>query len=318
MYNIYILIDLIIAGICYLAIGSIVAGFVTIVMYRRWIIGFVLLSFGVSTILFFSYGILVEPNTIEVIEQTVDIEDYSGEPFDIVLMSDLHVGRLNNDVRLKKATEKIRSLNNIEAVLILGDMVNISSDNFDDLNPLREISEEINVYAVYGNHDYTNNKKSKDTKTLVPGLNAKLEALGVQILDNESERIVLSDGGDVIVGGISDIWANDYDFDFTKDLSPKETFLMLIHNPDGVMTISNEMENPEVVDLVVSGHTHGGEIRLPFIGAVTFLPIELPRDYDQGLFEYEGIPLFITSGIGSIGARLRIMNPPEIVVLTII
>ena len=72
-----------------------------------------------------------------------------------------------------------------------------------------------------------------------------------------------------------------------------------------------------MVDLVLSGHTHGGEIRLPFIGPVGPMPTVLPREYDKGYKEYKGIPVFITSGVGSTGTRVRLFNPPEIVVLTI-
>lgn len=318
MYNVHILIDLIIAGICYFAVGSIISGIILIISVNRWVLGLSVLIVGISIILFISYGILNEPNSMAVREETIDLEGYTGAPFDIVLMSDLHVGRFNNSIRLENAIDKISSLEQIELVLILGDMVNISSDSFQDLDPLMDISDQTGVYAVYGNHDYTKNTKSKGKKKYVPGLTEKLKTLGVSILENESERVTLSNSEEILIGGIPDIWANDYDFSFAEDISSEETFLMLIHNPDGVMNVSEEMEESKVVDLILSGHTHGGEIRLPLIGPIAQLPIELPRSYDQGIFEYEDIPLFITSGIGSIGARLRIMNPPEIVVLTII
>ena len=85
------------------------------------------------------------------------------------------------------------------------------------------------------------------------------------------------------------------------------------------LTVRPLMVEKANVDLVVTGHTHGGEMRLPVIGPISpiGLPIQLPQEYDQGYHIYNDTPLFITSGLGTVGNRMRSFNPPEIVILTI-
>ena len=75
------------------------------------------------------------------------------------------------------------------------------------------------------------------------------------------------------------------------------------------------IEEKHNIDLVLAGHTHGGQIRLPFIGAVPTLPTAIDDSYDKGLFQFDSFKLFITSGLGEVGPRARLFNPPEIVKL---
>ena len=71
------------------------------------------------------------------------------------------------------------------------------------------------------------------------------------------------------------------------------------------------------IDLVLAGHTHGGQVRLPFFGAVPKIPHRLGNHYDRGLFQFGETKLFITSGLGETGPRARLLVPPEVALLEI-
>ena len=86
-----------------------------------------------------------------------------------------------------------------------------------------------------------------------------------------------------------------------------------MHNPDPA-----DRAEYNGVDLMISGHTHGGQVRLPFIGPSVPLPTTLGQQYDQGFFPYGKMSLFITSGVGESTVRARLFNPPEIVQLEVV
>ena len=85
-----------------------------------------------------------------------------------------------------------------------------------------------------------------------------------------------------------------------------------MHNPDAVSDFTDEK-----VDLVLAAHTHGGQIRLPFLGPIGKIPTKLGQLYDKGFFDINGYKTFITSGLGTSGPRARLFNHPEVVILEV-
>jgi predicted MPP superfamily phosphohydrolase len=91
--------------------------------------------------------------------------------------------------------------------------------------------------------------------------------------------------------------------------------ILLTHNPDLVLELADLGGPP--LDLVMAGHTHGGLVRLPGFGALT-TSTNLGRRYDAGLFDFQGIPLYITAGVGPKIVPVRFLDPPEITLLTLV
>jgi len=91
--------------------------------------------------------------------------------------------------------------------------------------------------------------------------------------------------------------------------------LLLTHNPDLVLELADLGAPPP--DLVLAGHTHGGQVRLPGYGAI-YTSTKLGRRYDAGLFDFQGIPLYITAGVGTSEVPVRLFDPPEIVLITLV
>lgn len=309
--------DVIITGIGLLGAVSFVAAITYFKQNRSHRLRtFLLMLASFTVVTLYAFGMFWFPNQMTVQEQTIDLKDYNGEPFTIILMSDFHVGKYNNSQRLKTAVEKTLDID-AQYVFILGDLINSTDEYFADLNVLEPLANIKWVYAIYGNHDYAPLPGQNEPTKLVEGLREKLDSLNITVLDNSAIWTGDTPENTIIIGGIRDIWAGDHRTDFTQYIQEKDTFILLSHNPDAVLMASEGIPRKGIVDFVLSGHTHGGESRLPLIGPLSPLPTELPDSFDKGLHSYDEIPVYITSGIGSIGTRMRLFNSPEIVVLTI-
>jgi hypothetical protein len=94
--------------------------------------------------------------------------------------------------------------------------------------------------------------------------------------------------------------------------------IVLVHDPDLVQDIADIADIAyRAPDLVMAGHTHGGQVRLPFFGAFT-TSTRLGRRYDRGLFRFEGVPLYITAGTGTSILPIRFFDPPEVTLVTLV
>jgi hypothetical protein len=91
--------------------------------------------------------------------------------------------------------------------------------------------------------------------------------------------------------------------------------VLLVHNPDLVLDLADLRAPPP--DILLAGHTHGGQVRLLGIGAL-FTSTKIGRHYDKGLFDFQGIPLYITAGVGTSTLPVRLFDPPEVTLLTLV
>ena len=180
------------------------------------------------------------------------------------------------------------------------------------------------VYFIYGNHemillDDPQNNAFKNA----------LEKLGVQNINNELVCYQRQEDGDkVYIGGIQDpsTLYKDYRYAFlsnngermeamldavTVGVRNEEFFLLLSHRPEYL-----EMYDQYPVDLVLTGHAHGGQFRLPFVGGVYAPGQGIFPKYTAGLYETDDLEMYVGTGIGNSVIPVRIFNPPEI--LTII
>ncbi len=248
------------------------------------------------------YGSFIEPRTLVVRPQVIDLVDQSESTLIVALVSDIHVGPYKGEVWVQKVVAKIMGLQ-ADIILIPGDFIFSKGIEADMLEPLGQLSAPQGVFAVTGNHDYTENSQQYVIDTL--------KRLGITVLENESINLSVDDK-EVVLAGVSDLWFAGQPQQTMQGLTDEQTVILLTHNPDAVL-----YSGVSVADLVVAAHTHGGQIRLPWIGSIARLPTKLGNNYDKGLFNYEDQQLFITSGVSETGPRARLFNPPEINLLTI-
>ncbi|MCF6276781.1 MAG: metallophosphoesterase [Candidatus Magasanikbacteria bacterium] len=274
-----------------------------------------------SILLFFAlciiYGSFIEPKLLTVNHKIIDIEGIENE-IKIAFIADFQVGPYKQEAHLKKLIGKIEELNP-DLVLIGGDQImndGSSLSEFILLTPLRDLAKKYPTYAVHGNHEYGVGRNTiEEDWVWLPDLseNTKWYAqyLGINYLTNDLEKINIKNENFYLFGGDS-LLANKLDTEVLNERTEEIPTIALIHHPLAVKELANKK-----VDLLLSGHTHGGQLRLPFIGPFGKIEAKIPIKWYQGFSKYKDVRMFITSGTGETGARSRFLNPPEIVLLTI-
>ena len=256
-----------------------------------------MLSWGVMF-----YGSFIEPRMLVVKQEEMVLSQQSTQTLRMVVLSDIHAGPFKKQDWVQRVVDNAMNLEP-DIIVILGDFVVQSADDAQYLTPLSGLAAPYGVYAVTGNHEYHAQAVWEVLKTL--------RTAGIDVIENEIRSIDVN-GKTLHLAGVSDIW---FDGDLKKtltDVQPEQNVILLAHNPDAVL--DPETQN---VDAVFAAHTHGGQIRLPWIGPIARIPTQLGQSYDKGWFTYNGINLFITSGVGESGTRARLFNPPELVQMNV-
>lgn len=246
------------------------------------------------------YGSFIEPRMLTVAGHDVVVGS-GGRTLTVALVSDTHLGQYRHKEWLQKVVARVNALGP-DLVLLAGDIVS-SPRGAEELGPLRDLRSGLGTYAVLGNWDY---------QAGAVDVRRRIESEGVEVLTNESVPLDV-DGIEVRLLGLDDMRFGDPDLDAALAEVPAGTpTVLLVHNPDAA-----PLAESRGIDLVLAGHTHAGQVRLPLIGPVPRLPTRLGRHFDEGLFFFGPTRLFITPGVGESGARSRLFNPPEISFLRI-
>lgn len=247
----------------------------------------------------FVYARYIERYIVIIQERFVEV-GFKGK---IIVFADPHLGVYKSNSILKDTVNKINQQGDIDAVLIPGDFTFYPKDsqNLEDLfSPLNDINYP--VYAVLGNHD-----SEQPGPPLQKELEIALEKNGVIFLHNEFEKIPNTQ---ITILGLGDHWAQEDDISKINQFTQDDNVIVLTHNPDTTSQYKNA-----IADLTVCGHTHGGQIRIPFLYKKV---IPTKGDFDRGIYNLEdNKKLFITSGIGETGLPLRFLNPPVLDVLNL-
>lgn len=223
--------------------------------------------------------------------------------FKIVQLTDLHYGKLMPKVFIEQIIDKANSLEG-DLIVCTGDYVlsgkNVSRQIETVWSSLNKLRAEFGVYSVLGNHDHNAN------------FNKSLECLNNSGQNIRHKAISLEKSGERIwIGGAGDLWEDDIGVDKAfKKVPNNECKILLAHNPDTADSKFNTR-----VDLMISGHTHGGQVNLPFIGA-PFLPVK-NKKYSSGFIRSKYTNIFISRGIGWAVIPVRFNCHPEIAMLTL-
>ena len=255
------------------------------------------------------YANQIETRRLRVHEETLTLTNWSAnlDNFKIVAVSDIHGGSQSVDgARIRTLVETINR-QNPDLIVLLGDYVSQTRGRSSDLKmPSAEIAESLKglqakygVYAIIGNHDWWYNEAK---------ITGEFEAAGITILDNETKQISVG-GETVTLWGIEDFWKKRrVPLEPFDQIAEKKNIIALTHNPD-----SFDQTPPEVA-LMLAGHTHGGQVRIPFYGAP--ITVSQRKYYTDHLVENDH-DVYITSGFGTTGPPFRFLTPPEIAVLTL-
>lgn len=262
------------------------------------------LIFIILIITFFLWMTQIEPKLLLVKNVDLSIPNWSHKLNNttIAVISDLHIGSKN--VNLKKLQEIVKKTNSQQPdlIFILGDydtyLISKSRIQPKEIsNALSGLQAKYGVISILGNHDISHLE-------IVKSILAKTK---IQLLEDEKVTIKINNENLNIIG-TRDLWYYPNQSTALKLVkNSKSPIILLSHNPDLYDKV------PQNVSLILSGHTHGGEVRFPFIGA-PFVPSEFDQRFIKGHVVENNKHIYITSGIGSL-TRFRFGNIPEIAVL---
>jgi predicted MPP superfamily phosphohydrolase len=235
--------------------------------------------------------------------------------FTIAQLSDFHVGPYVKAEDVHRAVEMANKLCP-DLIVLTGDYVSESAQHSAACaGELAALKAEHGVHAILGNHDFW---------TDADAVAASLRQAGLDVLRNEHRRLKVGgadpslrlrsgqatgSGHSLWLAGIEDVWSGKPDLEAALDGVPqKATTVLLVHEPDFADQITRHN-----VSLQLSGHSHGGQVRLPFVGA-PILPY-LARRYPYGLRRVGEMWLYTNRGIGLIAPPVRFLCRPEITLL---
>lgn len=265
-----------------------------------------LTTFTLATILVGSYlyARYIEPNLLMVNREKLE-SSYLQSPLKIVFFGDTHLGEFNDNDQLDRIVAKINA-ENPDLVIFTGDLIGSSGDFTADPEAIAQSLGQIQAtyakVAVIGNHEYA----------LLDQYNYEdlMEAGGFTVLVDDWLDITELN---VRLLGLDDVYRGNPDTTLTDEALDGSYNILITHEPDIVDKMASDQ-----VQLVLAGHTHGGQISLPYL-TEKILPAN-GKKYVKGLFSIgsEGqTKLFVTKGTGMTKLPFRFMNVPEIVAIEV-
>jgi len=266
---------------------------------------------GVAGAVAASYPTLFEPGWLEVTETIVKLQHPRREPLRLVQLTDLHASSPKAMALIDEAIGRALAAKP-DVACITGDFITARADTVaaqQYVQSLRELAKNIPTFAVFGNHDggvWASRRRGFPDTSWVRRV---IEESGIELLHNRFRSIEVR-GEKIAFAGVGDLWADQLDARraFAGATGAPSTIL-LSHNPD-----SKEVLAQAHWDLMLSGHTHGGQVRLPF-WEEGFAPV-VDKRYVSGLKAWEGRQIFVSRGVGNL-AGVRFRCRPEVSVLAV-
>lgn len=255
-------------------------------------------------------GFLIEPNLPKVVRQEISLRRWPErmDGFTVALLSDFHYDPYFSAHPLHAAIGMVNALRP-DLIVLTGDFVSIPlfgsyAAGAAHAEPcarlLRQMRAPHGLWAVMGNHD-----AATDPNRVI----AALQDSGIRVLCNRSVPVE-KDGSRFWLGGLNDVLKQTADIAATLRAIPSgEPTVLLAHEPDYADYVASYP-----VDLQLSGHSHGGQIRIPFLPPL-YLP-KLARKYIAGRYQIRDLALYTNRGLGTVEIPMRLNCPPEITLLT--
>lgn len=255
----------------------------------------------IVVLILFIWSFFIEPNMLKVTEYNLQDRDLKG--LKLVFAGDLHI-KPNQENRLVEIIDKINA-QNPDIILFAGDFA--AGHKKDSTIPfsiyekhLKRLNTKYGAYSVIGNHDYWAGYDN---------VKEMLERVGIKVLANSNESLILKNGKKLYIAGVEDLQTGSSNIKIALEGTESNPTILLTHSPDVFVEVLKDN-----VNLTLAGHVHGGQIRLPFIGAL-IIPSKYGNKYSQGLIEEKGRKMIVTKGIGTSILPLRFNCTPEIVVI---
>ncbi len=250
------------------------------------------------------YARFIEPHLVHINhhQYRLNPDQEFIKPVKVALIADMHVGLFSGHERQLKTIVKKLNDAQPDIVVVAGDWTYEPENRLiQELSVLKEIQAP--VYSVPGNHD-----EQYPGPPIQSLLKAALEQNNVmdiegKIIDFDEFRLI----------GIGDLWAGKANMRFMPDLPQDKPWLILSHNPDTVDMVPELPMRP----LMLAGHTHGGQIELPWITTYIMKKVSI-LGHKKGFYTHEHADVFVTVGTGMVGVPFRFRVPPTIDIIELI
>jgi uncharacterized protein len=274
---------------------------------------FISLAAGAGVAALAADSVLIAPNRPRLVRREISLRRWPAQlnGFTIVLLSDFHYDAYFSVHPLRAAIGMVNALHP-DLIVLTGDFVSLPP--FEKRNEkaalaaepcsllLRQMSAGHGLWAVLGNHDFYT-----DPVRVASALTAQ----GIRVLINQSAAIERN-GARFWLAGVNDVLGDAADLDATlRNVPQNEATILLAHEPD----YADDVAQRPGVDLQLSGHSHGGQVRLPLLPPL-YLP-DLAKKYVSGLYQVGPLTLYTNDGLGTVGLPVRLNCPPEITLLTL-
>ncbi len=247
-------------------------------------------------------AVLIEPRWIKLTKPDIRLKNLppAWDGVRIAHLTDIHLGRL---IGLDYVRQAVAMTNDAapDIIVLTGDFVSQRRTiNAEYGKALGQLRAREGKFAVLGNHDHWAD---------APGVVSMLASAGISMLTN-AHRLLRRGGQGLCLAGVDDLWAGRPDLERAlAGVGGNVPRILLCHNPD----YAEEMASGPPVDLMLAGHTHGGQVRLPLLGQPR-LPVRW-RKYAAGLAAGPRCPVYTCRGLGMVGIPIRLNCRPELAIV---
>jgi predicted MPP superfamily phosphohydrolase len=257
----------------------------------------------------FSYARWFEAEWLQHTFVTVPFPGPRRKPIKLLHLSDLHASPVVSLEYIARALEAALAWRP-DVICLTGDFITRTFHDADGYaSVLSRLSAAAPTFASLGNHDGGKWAGADGGYHNVSWISSVLERSGIQLLHNDAAQVRVA-GRDLRFVGVGDVWAEDMDVQRAFRAETAADTIVLSHNPD-----TKEQLAAFEWQLLLSGHTHGGQLRVPWLGATPFAPVRDKR-FVAGLHAWNDRWIHVTRGVGSVFG-VRINCPPELSFLTL-
>lgn len=252
-----------------------------------------------------AWGFGFEPGWLQQRDLTLAVADWTGPPMTIAVAADFHVGAPHAGLpMLRKVVDQLNA-GNPDLILLPGDFVIQGVLGGKAVDPA-QIAEEfgrlkapLGVFATLGNHDWWHDGQL---------VRQALEQKGIRVIENGAIPLPTTNGKIWLVGIGDDMTGHAHPAQALAAAPADARLIVMMHDP------ANAPDLPPKTIVAFAGHTHGGQVRLPFFGAL-ITPGRSPLRHSLGWLPDVAAPTYVTAGIGTSILPVRFNCPPETVTL---
>jgi len=247
------------------------------------------------------YALEIEPNQLTIIRENMSIG--LEKPVKIVFITDIHIETLS-DGFLQSALDAANA-EDPDYIFLGGDYAGIPGPEMEGLAALNELHAAKGIFAVLGNHEYLVGDSCPNEHGIenAENMSAFLESMGIRVLKDDTVETE-----DFTLIGLDEYWAcrSDYEKIF-RDMNGSQPTVVLTHDQESIPE-----ERYESISLVLAGHTHCGQVRLPIIGSIPKLQ-GFKGKYEMGIHQFDNDSyLYASCGLG---IKPRFLSPPDITII---